>query len=269
MKLLRIFGAPSRLLIAILAAATLSACATPPTDPAARAEFERTNDPLEPLNRQIFDFNLFVDRILIKPLAQGYIFVVPDKGRTAIHNVLQNMGEPIIFANNMLQGEFKRAHDTFARFLMNSTFGLGGMIDFATGAGLERQSGDFGQTLFSWGVPDGPYLVLPILGPSNPRDAVGIGVDSYADPWGFVFRNNDLQPVNWARYIVNGIDLRALNIDTLDELQRNAIDFYAQLRSLSRQHRASELRHGEAAPLPDFDSPDQDSTTPGGTQNKP
>ena len=268
MKLLRIFADPSRLFISILVAAALSACATPPTDPAARAEFERTNDPLEPMNREIFDFNLLADRFFIKPLAQGYIYIVPDKGRTAIHNVLQNMGEPIIFANNMLQGEFKRAHDTFARFLMNSTFGLGGMIDFATGAGLERQSGDFGQTLFSWGVPDGPYLVLPILGPSNPRDAVGMGVDGYADPWSFVFRNNDLVPVNWGRFGLNGIDLRALNIDTLDELQRNAIDFYAELRSLSRQHRAAELRHGEAAPLPDFDSLDKDSS-PAGPQDRP
>lgn len=237
-----------------LAIFELVGCATPPTDPAARAEFEKTNDPLEPLNREIFDFNLFLDRILIKPLAQGYVAVVPEGGRNAIRHVLDNLNEPIVFANNLLQGEFKRAHDTFARFIMNSTFGLGGVFDFASRSGLEKQTGDFGQTLYSWGVPDGPYLVLPILGPSNPRDGIGYGVDAYADPWSHIGSGTAFTAFDWSRYGADGIDQRSRNIETLDELQRNAIDFYAQLRSLFRQHRASVLRHGEPAPIPDLDT---------------
>jgi phospholipid-binding lipoprotein MlaA len=247
-----------RSLAGLIAAAalgvTLGACATPPSDPAARAEFEKTNDPLEPLNRDIFDFNLFVDRVALKPVAKAYVAVVPEGGRDAIRHFMNNLGEPVVFANNLLQGQFKRAHDTFARFLMNSTFGIGGMFDLATGAGLEQQTGDFGQTLYSWGVPDGPFLMLPILGPSNPRDAVGKGVDGYADPGDRIASNNGVWWAGLIRGAVDGIDLRARNLDTLDELQRNAIDFYAELRSLWRQHRAAELRHGEPAPLPDLDT---------------
>lgn len=237
----------------------LAACATPPSDPAARAEFDKTNDPFEPVNRKIFSFNLFVDRILLRPIAVTYEAAVPEVGRNAIRHFLDNLGEPIVFANNMLQGEFRRAHDTAGRFLTNSTLGLGGTIDIATKAGLEKQSGDFGQTLWRWGVPDGPYIVLPILGPSNPRDAIGTGVDGYADPYSHAFSGTSIDNADYGRYLINGVDQRARNIQTLDELQRNAIDFYAQLRSLFRQHRASELRHGEPAPLPELDNPDLDS----------
>ncbi len=247
----------SRLVVAaLMALATIAVtgCATPPTEPAARAEFERTNDPLEPLNREIFDFNLFVDRIVLKPVAQGYQAVIPEGGRDAIRHFLDNLNEPIVFANNLLQGEFKRAHTTFARFLMNSTFGLGGTLDLASRNGLEKQSGDFGQTLYSWGVPDGPYLILPVLGPSNPRDGIGMGVDGYADPWGHWASNVHYGWTSYARYGVDGIDQRQRNLETFDELQRNAIDFYAELRSLFRQHRAQVLRHGEPAPLPDLDT---------------
>jgi phospholipid-binding lipoprotein MlaA len=247
------------LILSTVMALALGACATPPTDPAARAEFDRTNDPFEPVNRRILAFNLFVDRILIKPLATTYEAAIPEDGRTAVRNVLDNLHEPVVFANNLLQGEFKRAHDTAGRFTMNSTMGLGGMLDLATRAGLEKQTGDFGQTLFSWGVPDGPYLVLPVLGPSNPRDAVGYGVDSYADPYSHIFSGNTISDADYGRFAVNGLDERARNIQTLDELQRNAIDFYAELRSLYRQHRATELRHGEPPPLPELDL-DDDST---------
>lgn len=232
----------------------LAGCATPPSDPIARAEFEQTNDPFEPLNRKIFDFNLFVDRILLKPVAEGYRDVLPEFSRNAIRHFLNNLGEPVIFANNMLQGQFKRADETVGRFLMNSTFGLGGIFDIASSNGLERQSGDFGQTLYSWGVPDGPYLVLPILGPSNPRDAVGMGVDGYADPFSWLASDYGASSASYSRFGVTGIDERSRNIETFDELQRNAIDFYAQLRSLFRQHRASELRHGEPAPLPELEN---------------
>ncbi|HTS90474.1 MAG TPA: VacJ family lipoprotein [Stellaceae bacterium] len=232
---------------------TLGACATPPTDPVARAEWEKVNDPLEPMNREILDFNLFVDRILIKPAAKTYRTVVPQYPRDRVRNFLDNLGEPVIFFNDTLQGEFDRAHTTFARFLFNTTFGIGGLWDQATKIGLEKQTGDFGQTLYSWGVPDGPYLVLPIFGPSNPRDAIGLLVDSYIDPFKYVAANNGARAAGLYRWIATGVDERSRNIESFDEIQRNALDFYAQLRSLWRQHRASELRHGEPAPIDDDD----------------
>jgi phospholipid-binding lipoprotein MlaA len=230
----------------------VSACATPPSDPVARAEFEKTNDPLEPMNRKILDFNLFLDRILIKPVAQGYRWAVPEFGRNRMRNFLDNLGEPVIFINDSLQGEFSRANTTAGRFLFNSTFGIGGLWDQASRIGMEKQTGDFGQTLYSWGVPDGPYLVLPILGPSNPRDAVGMGVDSYMDPffWGLTVHYGATSS-GFYRWIATGIDERSRNIESFDEIQKNAIDLYAQLRSLWRQHRAAELRHGEPAPPED------------------
>ena len=164
----------------------VAACATPPTDPVARAEFDKTNDPLEPMNRKILDFNLFLDRILIKPVAEGYRWIVPEYARNRMRNFLDNLNEPVIFINDTLQGEFHRANTTAGRFLFNSTFGVGGLWDRASQIGMEKQSGDFGQTLYTWGVPDGPYLVLPLLGPSNPRDIVGMVVDGYADPFSYL-----------------------------------------------------------------------------------
>ena len=231
----------------------VSACATPPSDPVARADFDRTNDPLEPMNRKILDFNLFMDRILIKPVAEGYRWVVPEYGRNRLRNFLDNLGEPVIFANDTLQGEFSRAHTTAARFLFNSTFGIGGLWDRASGIGLEKQSGDFGQTLYSWGVPEGFYLVLPVFGPSNPRDAVGMAVDAYMDPFYWIPRHYGVKNTDLYRWIATGIDERSRNIENFDEIQKNAIDLYAQLRSLWRQHRGAELRHGEPAPPEDED----------------
>jgi phospholipid-binding lipoprotein MlaA len=226
----------------------------------ARAQPEDMNDPLEPMNRVFFNFDMFLDRILMKPVAEVYVAVVPDPGRHAIHNVLQNMNEPIIFANDMLQGEFARAHITLARFLLNSTFGLAGIFDWASEEGLPKQSGDFGQTLYVWGVPSGPYLVLPFLGPTNPRDAIGYGVDSVADPIGYAFwYGGGLRWANWSRFGAETVDDRAAQLNTLEELQKTAIDFYAEIRSLSRQHRAVVLRHGAPAPSPAFDSFDEET----------
>jgi phospholipid-binding lipoprotein MlaA len=257
-------------LAVVLGAIALGACATPPTDPAARAEFEKTNDPFEPTNRKILDVNLFLDRVAIKPVAQAYVDYIPEVGRNAVHHFLDNLGEPIVFANNLLQGQFERAGDTFARFMLNSTAGLAGIRDLAAENGLEKQSGDFGQTLYSWGVPAGPYIVIPILGPSDPRDAIGDGIDAYGDPFNQLADLNGYWYLDLTRGVVNGIDERARNLGTLDELQRNAIDFYAELRSLWRQHRDSVLRHGQPAPIPDLDSLYQDpALTPASAQMPP
>jgi phospholipid-binding lipoprotein MlaA len=225
----------------------LPGCAQHAAEPVASAAVDETNDPLEPVNREIFDFNQFLDRILLKPLAKGYVFVLPQDGRETVRHVLDNLKEPTVFFNNALQGEFERAGITVGRFAINTTVGLGGIMDVAKDVGLKRQPADFGQTLYAWGFPQGPYLVLPIFGPSNPRDAIGMGIDSYADPLSLLAKIHDFEELSIGRFVANGLDERARVLDILDDLQKNSLDFYAQLRSLSQQHRDAELRHG--APL--------------------
>jgi phospholipid-binding lipoprotein MlaA len=249
---------------AILIALALSSCATPPSDPVARAAFEQTNDSLEPLNRKTFAFNQLLDHIVFRPAAKAYVLIFPDDARNAIHHMLDNMKEPTLFFNNVLQGEFKRAEITLGRFIVDSTIGFGGMVDVMTLSGVERQPADFGQTMFVWGVPSGPYLVLPILGPTNPRDAIGSTVDSYADPFTILANDHGITELTTSRLIVGGVEERARVLDVLDDLEKNAVDFYAEMRSLSQQHRAAELRHGKA---PDaapglYNDPDQGAPPP-------
>jgi phospholipid-binding lipoprotein MlaA len=251
-------------LIAVLACGALvSGCATVPRDPAERAEFKAQHDPLEPLNRRMFAFNQFVDRVALKPIAKGYVRAVPLPTRDALRHLLDNLMEPVVLANNLLQGQFKRAGTAAARFLVNTTAGPIGLRDVATRAGLARQSGDFGQTLYAWGVHDGPYLVLPLLGPSNPRDAIGQAADVCLDPFRYIARRqNSPTLITTSRDVATGIDERARNLDSLDEMQRQSIDFYAALRSFFRQNRATELRHGQAPPAPPADFYEDPGTTP-------
>lgn len=231
---------------ALFAATALVGCATPPADPAARAAYEQANDPLEPLNRKTFALNQFLDKWFFKPTAQAYVAVLPGDARKAVHHVLDNMKEPTLFFDNVLQGQFKRAEITLGRFIVNSTVGFGGVVDVMTLSGVERQPADFGQTLYVWGVPSGPYLILPILGPTNPRDAIGSAVDSYADPTMILVNENNVTEVTTTRFIVGGIEERASVLDELDSLEKNSVDFYAEMRSLAQQHRAAELKNGKA-----------------------
>ena len=224
----------------------LAGCATPPADPAERIAFEQNNDPLEPLNRTILDVNQFVDRILLKPVAQVYTTIVPEEGRDALHRALDNMKEPVVVINNVLQAEPDRAATAAGRFVLNTTFGVAGLFDVAEKWGLEPQSGDFGQTLFAWGFPSGPYLVLPLLGPSNPRDGIGMGIDAYLDPFSLLATSKAVDQIQITRFVLGGVDQRVRASDALDDLEKNSLDFYSQLRSLSQQHRAAELRHGKA-----------------------
>jgi phospholipid-binding lipoprotein MlaA len=229
----------------------LVGCATVPQDPAALAAFKAANDPLEPLNRKTFAFNQGLDRFLLKPIAKAYVRTIPSAGRNGIRNVVKNLHEPIVLVNNLLQGEFKRAGTTLGRFVSNSTIGVAGVMDFASRHGLPQQSGDFGQTLYVWGVHEGPYLVLPVMGPSNPRDGFGMGADIFTNPFLYLaprFKYKTSLSVSEAT--ISGVDERARNLDTLDEIQREAVDFYASMRSLYRQNRAAELRHGGPPPTP-------------------
>jgi phospholipid-binding lipoprotein MlaA len=200
------------------------------------------HDPLEPVNRAVFDFNTALDDAVIRPVAQAYRDAVPAFVRDRIRGVMDNLAEPRIFVNDVLQGRFNAAGFTFARFVTNTTLGIAGMFDFAGMHGLPRQTGDFGQTLYAWGVDDGPYLVLLFFGPSNTRDAFGLGVDLATTPPAMIGHGDAAAAAKTAAGIVDGIDLRARNIETLSAIRESALDFYTHLKSLWRQHRAAQLR---------------------------
>ncbi len=236
--------------VALLAGLVLfmPGCATPPTDPDALAAYNEANDPLEPMNRQIFGFNKFADKYLIKPIAQGYVAVVPAAGRRSVRNFLNNLHTPVVFANDVMQGEFERAGITVGRVIVNSTAGIGGLFDVATEIGLPYHNEDFGQTLAVWGVGEGPYLMLPILGPSNPRDTVGMVADGFMDPLDWYLDNTHRTYLIYVRALIDGIDRRAEVIDALDEIERTSLDFYATIRSLYRQRRIDEINNGEPRP---------------------
>lgn len=259
--------------LGLLVALALPGCATVPHDPVALATYRANADPLEPLNRKTFAFNQGVDKYFIKPIAKGYVKVIPAPARNGISNVIVNLHEPVVFANNLLQFQFKRAGTTAGRFVLNSTVGILGFVDFAGKHGLKKQTGDFGQTLWAWGVHEGPYLVIPIFGPTSPRDGIGSGVDILMDPFIYIARHDQYRTaISYSRLIVGGIDLRSRNLDILDELQRESVDFYAAMRSLYRQNRVAELRNGVAPPQPkveDLYSDPGDPDPPGNTNPPP
>ncbi|MCZ6637601.1 MAG: VacJ family lipoprotein, partial [Alphaproteobacteria bacterium] len=158
----------------VIAAAGLPGCASAPEDPAARAEFEKDNDPIEPFNRAMFAFNVQMDGMFLRPAAVVFQGVLPEPVQDGVHNFLSNMRAPVVFANDVLQGEMDRAGTTAERFVINTTVGILGVWDAATYMGIEGHSEDFGQTFAVWGAGEGFYLVLPFIGPSNPRDALGL-----------------------------------------------------------------------------------------------
>jgi len=240
MKMPRLFS-----VLALLASLSLlNACADVPKSPEAQAEARAIDDPLEPLNRTVFDVNDFLDRILIKPITQAYRYVVPEYVRGRIANVLQNMGEPVIFANDMMQGRATDAGTTTGRFLVNTTFGVAGVFEVAADWGLTKQSGDFGQTLSSWGINGGPYLVLPLFGPSNFRDAIGLGVDTVMSPWQWIAAMGGQGTQNrlvYSQFAADGLTRRDQSMEDLDALRAGSLDFYAEMRSVYRQYRDKQL----------------------------
>ncbi|HEU0070305.1 MAG TPA: VacJ family lipoprotein [Alphaproteobacteria bacterium] len=207
------------------------------------ADMEDENDPLEGLNRGIFEFNRVVDGVFIKPAAQIYRSVLPQEAQDGIRNFLRNLRSPIILLNNLLQGDMQAAGNTIGRFLLNTTAGLGGVLDLAADRGIPYRGEDFGQTLAVWGIGDGPYLMLPILGPSNLRDTSGIVAEWLVDPVNIYLDNEDLEWLIYVRAGLTGIDARARSIDVLNELERTSLDYYAAIRSLYRQQRTNDIRN--------------------------
>ena len=236
-----------RLFVAVVCAALLSGCATMSETGSveAQAALDRARDPIESTNRAIFGFNRAADRILIKPVAQMYQQLLPEPARDGIRNFLDNLRTPVTLANDIFQGKLDRAAVTVQRFAINSTVGVGGLFDIARDFGVEGHREDFGQTLATWGGGEGMYLVLPILGPSNPRDAIGLVVDGFLDPVNYFVAGEAIL----ARSLVRGTVERERVLDSLDEIERTSLDFYATLRSLYRQRRADEIRDGRPAPV--------------------
>lgn len=217
------------------------------------AAFEEPGDPLEIPNRFIFAFNLALDVFIFKPAAATYRFLLPEEVRDSVRNFLRNLRTPVVLANDLLQGEWERAETTATRFALNTTVGVLGLFDIASGWGYAYHDEDFGQTLGVYGVGEVVYIVLPILGPSSARDGVGIVVDTFFDPLTYVADAYDFETELLARSALTGVDRRSRNIESLESLQRDAIDFYARVRSLYRQTRDNEIRNGEVlgpTPIP-------------------
>ena len=200
-------------------------------------------DPYEKFNRSMFKFNDAIDRNALKPAATAYKTALPSFVQTGVNNFFFNLADVWSSANNLMQGKGERGLSDFTRVIINSTFGLGGVIDLASDAGLQRHSEDFGQTLGYWGVPPGPYVMLPLLGPSTLRDTAGLPVDIAADPWGYGISSR-------ARNIgtvVRVVDQRAVLLDASNILEGAALDRYEFIRDGYLQQRKSKVFDGEGS----------------------
>jgi len=243
-----------RILLAMTISATLSACAASDpglprpeflASPDQPAEPEEIADPLEKQNRAVFQSSQEFNHAVIYPLAKAYNQNVPEEVRDRISAFTTNLAEPVVFANDVLQLRFEAAATTLGRFALNSTAGIGGLFDVAATQQLAHQSGDFGQTLYVWGVHDSPYLFLPILGPTNVRDAIGSGIEFAAQiPAGGLYPARlaaTAQNISTAGTILTPLsDLS--KVEEMEALEQSSLDFYSMLRSVADQKRQAELR---------------------------
>lgn len=221
---------------------TVAACSSPPEvdegDAAAR------QDPLETVNRGIYAFNDVFDRFLLAPVARGYRSAVPEYGRQRVTNVLSNLKQPVVFLNSVLQGDPENAFSSFWSFMLNTTLGIGGLFDFAdVNTDLEVRDEDFGQTLGVWGVGPGPYIVLPIFGPSSLRDTAGMAGDWFSDPFNYLD-----DEVVITRTVIRAIDARAKTLDLTDEINEKSFDPYATFRSGYLQKREAQVKNTSRRP---------------------
>ena len=220
------------LALAVAACAVLSGCAAP----------SNPQDPFEKFNRASFAFNDTVDRVALKPAATVYKNATPGFVQTGVGNFFGNLSDAWSAVNNILQGKGEAGMTDFTRFALNSTFGIVGLLDIASEAGLQKHDEDFGQTLGYWGVPSGPYLMLPIFGPSTVRDTTALPADMWGDPW------NHKDPANW-RNIGTGVrvvDTRASILDASNLMEEAALDRYEFIRDGFLQRRQSQVRDGES-----------------------
>jgi phospholipid-binding lipoprotein MlaA len=217
----------------------LGACSTPSPESLAQ------NDPWEKTNRDIFDFDVRLDHAVARPIAKGYRAAVPEPVRDGIHNALSNLNSPVVLANDVLQGDGDKAVNTAGRIVINSTVGLGGLIDVASKIGIPGHDNDFGITLGKNNIAEGSYLVLPFAGPLPPRDLLGVAVDQAFDPLTYVrFHGKDTWMV--VRFGIGILDAETARIDAVETIERSSIDFYATTRNLYRQSRNAKINDGKA-----------------------
>ena len=232
------------LLVLLFGTGLLNGCATTSADGEDSQYVEY--DPLEPMNRKIHAFNMGLDKAVLKPLAKGYKKIVPSPVRRGITNFFSNLTTPRSALNNFLQGKPKRGFNELGRFLFNSTLGLGGLFDIASRGGMERYDENFAQTLSKWGVPDGPYIVLPFWGPNMLSDAFALPVDYYSDVWTH-YDNTSVRDKVWG---VRAIDLRYRLLPLDSEIEDSA-DPYVKMRYAYRENRKFRIYDGD--PPPDAD----------------
>ncbi len=234
-------------LILIIAFITLNACATTPNketeipvQPAVSGNAVKT-DPFESVNRRIFTFNEKVDEFILTPFARAYRKVLPRPVRTAVYNFFSNTAEGRNLINSLLQGKLNNAADTFSRLFINSTFGLAGLIDIATLSGLERHVEDVGQTLAVWGFGFGPYIVIPIIGPSSGRDLLGLySYFSYTDPLRYLDNRN----VRFSLLVLDMVDTRSRYLRASSVFSFASLDPYQFARESYFQHRLDYIYDG-------------------------
>lgn len=251
-------------LLAWVLAAGLAGCASVPDGKQADPR-----DPLEGFNRSMYTFNDTVDRAVLKPVAQGYVNVVPSPVRSCVRNMFHNVGDVMSAINSFLQNRAPDGINTTFRVLFNTTMGVFGCFDLATQNGLPRNKADFGQTMGVWGVGSGPYLVLPFLGPSTVRDAGGTAVDFFADP--VAVSNIDNVPLRNSIYGLRIVNARANLLEVGNLLDQVALDPYTFTRDAYLQRRASLIRgaNSQEEILPDYSLPDYDDDADAPASGKP
>jgi phospholipid-binding lipoprotein MlaA len=223
------------------------------------------NDPYESVNRKIWDVDLALNDYLLTPIAKGYRTVTPEFAQTAITNALRNLKGPAILANDLLEGNTKRAGQTMTRIVLNTTVGIGGLIDVAATQNLPYHEADFGATLGAWGIPAGPYLVLPLLGPSDPRDGIGTGVDTFAfDVFNIKMNAAGIKSASYYRFGIDTVSSSAQKLDDFDELRKSSLDFYAAVRSLYQQKRTADVSTAKNPDAPAVPNVHYDEVEPSG-----
>ncbi len=233
-------------LLAALCIATLVGCATAPVTK------RDARDPLERINRKTFAFNDAIDHGVLRPAAKAYHKVTPDFMETGVSNFFDNLDTPRTIVNDLLQGKLKASLNDTSRLLLNTTVGIGGLLDPASAAGLDRNDEDFGQTFGKWGVRPGPYIVIPLLGPSTVRDGVGRVPDTYSNPVSYIERDK----VRYGLYGLSVVDTRT-RLLSLDDTLDQAYDRYAFVRNAYLQRREYQVTDGQVAedPLSDAELP--------------
>ena len=240
---MKLSSTPARVIAAVLPPLlALSACVTLPSDPAERAEVELINDPMEPMNREIYAFNTVV-RHTLEPLRKSTIRGEPLAPIwLGVSNVLVNLREPLVFANDLAQGHDCAAGASLRRFMVNSTLGIGGIFDVAKSYGIDAHDNDVGRTLAIYGLPEGPYLMLPILGPAHLRATAGIAAEYFADPVDIGLSRAGASAAGWS---IAALDVTERNFEAapdLEKLERTSLDGYAALRSAYRQSQTEDIK---------------------------